>query len=156
MFLLSLVSFWIFLRIVYYMSLMKSMGEKKPTFLTTVMNLWVVGMRDWALSFVCNRAIYKLGFGNRWLKETSLIKLPLIFQQFDQQFIVFSTCIASMPAVSGYIRVVYCLRLLKDSWYASSFLESLKRSAFELVLDFSGSLPFFNSCEFSYSTLDLP
>ena len=46
MFLLRLVSFGIFYRILYYMSLMKSMGEKKHPFLTTVINLWVVGLRD--------------------------------------------------------------------------------------------------------------
>ena len=49
MFLLSLVSFGIFHRILY--------SEKKHPFLTTVINLWVVGLRDLAIRFVCHRAI---------------------------------------------------------------------------------------------------
>lgn len=43
---LSLASFGIFHRILYYMSHMKSVGEKKHPFLTNVMNLWVAGIRD--------------------------------------------------------------------------------------------------------------
>ena len=125
MFLLSLVSFGTFLRILYCMSLMESMGEKKQTFLTTVMNLWVVGMRDWALRFVFNRAISLTSVIDDSKRHLSLNCHKS--SNFDHQFIVFSTCTASVPAVSGHIRVVYCLRLLKDSWYASSFLESLKR-----------------------------
>ena len=50
MFLLSLVSFGILHRILY--------SEKKNhPILTTVINLWVVGLRDLALRFVCHKAI---------------------------------------------------------------------------------------------------
>ena len=63
MFLLSLVSFGIFLRILYYMSLMESMGEKK-TDISDHCNESVGCWNARLSSQVCLQQSYKLDFGN--------------------------------------------------------------------------------------------